>query len=214
MRTTTKPDAIRKAAQELFLLAGLQRTSMDAIAAQAKVSKQTLYRYYRSKDDLFVAVLSDLTSERVRVQVEELMPRAPLTREQLEEKLLIFAVRALDALLDPTYLALVRIVIAESAAFPDLARLYRTAVISRGAGTITSLLRSEHVAPLISLPEPDAALRLLVGPLLSYVLGALLGDVAEIRTLAEAELPAVIKLFVTAVSPTRSASVRGTSPSA
>jgi hypothetical protein len=56
------------------------------------------------------------------------------------------------------------------------------------------------VAPLVSIPEIAPALRLLVGPLLSYVLGALLGDPAEISAIARAELRPLVKLCVSAVS--------------
>lgn len=200
MRTSTKPDAIRIAAQKLFLHSGLQRTSMDAISVEANVSKQTLYRYYGSKDELFVAVLTGLTAEPVKAQVERLMPTSPLTRSELEASLLTLATGALEVLLNPTYLALLRIVIAESEGFPELAGMFRSTVIARGAGSITSLLTSEHVAPLVSIPEIAPALRLLVGPLLSYVLGALLGDPTEVRAIARAELRPIIKLFVRAIS--------------
>jgi len=53
-------DAIHSAATTLFLRLGFEGTSMDAIAAEARVSKQTLYRYYQNKETLFVAVLSQL----------------------------------------------------------------------------------------------------------------------------------------------------------
>lgn len=200
MRGSAKPGAIQDAAQKLFLQSGLQRTSMDAIALEANVSKQTLYRYYGSKDELFVAVLTSLTAEPVKAQVEVLMPTSALTRSELEATLLTMAAGALDVLLNPTYLALLRIVISESESFPDLAGMFRSTVIARGAGSITSLLTSQHVAPLISIPDITLALRLLVGPLLSYVLGALLGDPAETRTIAEAELKPLIRLFVVAIS--------------
>ena len=200
MRSSTKRDDIRKAAQRLFLRSGLQRTSMDAIAIEARVSKQTLYRYFGSKDELFVAVLTGLTTEPVKAQVEKVMPAAPLTIGELEEGLLALATGALDVLLNPTYLALLRIVIAESEGFPELAGMFRSTVIARGAGSITSFLTSEHVAPLVLIPEIAPALRLLVGPLLSYVLGALLGDPDEIRAIAQGELGSVIGLFVVAIS--------------
>ncbi len=49
-------DEILSAAQALFFSKGLQTATMDEIAARAEVSKGTLYLYYRSKEDLYLAV--------------------------------------------------------------------------------------------------------------------------------------------------------------
>lgn len=50
---------IRAAALDLFLDAGFEATSMDAIAARAPVSKGTLYARYENKQQLFRAVMED-----------------------------------------------------------------------------------------------------------------------------------------------------------
>ena len=61
--TKRLPRAVREqqmldAAVTLFSANGYHETSMDAIAAQAKISKPMLYLYYGSKEDLFGACLS------------------------------------------------------------------------------------------------------------------------------------------------------------
>lgn len=61
--TKRLPRAVREqqmldAAVKLFSANGYHETSMDAIAAQAKISKPMLYLYYGSKEDLFGACLS------------------------------------------------------------------------------------------------------------------------------------------------------------
>ena len=71
-RTQAKRQQIRAGAQRLFLKLGYERTSMDAIAAEARVSKQTLYRYYQTKDALFIDILDahqPLTVMHARVEV-------------------------------------------------------------------------------------------------------------------------------------------------
>src|SRR5260370_28753127 len=45
--------AIREAAAALFLEKGYQGTSMDDVAAAAKISKQTIYTHFASKEELF-----------------------------------------------------------------------------------------------------------------------------------------------------------------
>lgn len=61
------------AAVQLFSVNGYHETSMDAIAAQAQISKPMLYLYYGSKEELFGACLSrELTRfiEAVRADID------------------------------------------------------------------------------------------------------------------------------------------------
>src|SRR5215472_426193 len=64
-RTQQTRERLRSAAHRLFLRQGYQATSIDTILAEAGISsKETLYRYYSSKEALFVDVLSHLTMEQ------------------------------------------------------------------------------------------------------------------------------------------------------
>ena len=56
-RTQTKIDQIRTAALELFATFGVDKVSMDEIAAKANVSKVTIYKYFHSKEELYAAVI-------------------------------------------------------------------------------------------------------------------------------------------------------------
>ena len=60
--TKRLPRAVREqqmldAAVQMFSVNGYHETSMDAIAAQAEISKPMLYLYYGSKEELFGACL-------------------------------------------------------------------------------------------------------------------------------------------------------------
>lgn len=57
-----KRKAILDAARDLFVRQGVDRVSMDAVAAQAKVSKATVYEYFGDKRRLFLAILTDASS--------------------------------------------------------------------------------------------------------------------------------------------------------
>ena len=61
-RAQAKRQQITDAARALFLAQGFARTSMDAITAEAGVSKQTLYSYFPSKNELLLANLDDPSS--------------------------------------------------------------------------------------------------------------------------------------------------------
>lgn len=50
-------EEILNAAQKIFFEKGLQNATMDEIAEAAELSKGTLYLYYSSKEDLYLAVM-------------------------------------------------------------------------------------------------------------------------------------------------------------
>ena len=51
-----RKEEIVQAAEEVFLSRGFDRSTMDDIAEQAELSKGTLYLYFKSKEDLHMAV--------------------------------------------------------------------------------------------------------------------------------------------------------------
>jgi len=54
---------ILRAAEEVFVERGLAATTMDDIARAAEVSKGTLYLYFKSKDDLYLAIATATVAE-------------------------------------------------------------------------------------------------------------------------------------------------------
>ncbi|RYY27075.1 MAG: TetR/AcrR family transcriptional regulator [Sphingomonadales bacterium] len=57
VRTDEKRQEIMSAAAAVFGETGYERSSMAAIAQRANASKQTLYSYFESKEDMFSAVM-------------------------------------------------------------------------------------------------------------------------------------------------------------
>jgi AcrR family transcriptional regulator len=70
---------ILSAAQRLFLLYGVKRTSIDDVALEADIAKGTVYLYYKSKNDLFADVSARLCSEILVTARETLSTNRPLT---------------------------------------------------------------------------------------------------------------------------------------
>jgi AcrR family transcriptional regulator len=58
-KTETRRAAIIKTAAEAFLELGYEKTSMSLIAERVGGSKATLYSYFKSKDELMLAVLNN-----------------------------------------------------------------------------------------------------------------------------------------------------------
>jgi AcrR family transcriptional regulator len=66
--------SILEAAARVFFSKGFQVATMDEVAAEAELSKGTLYLYFKNKDDLFLA-LSARVLGRVVEQFEQLAQR-------------------------------------------------------------------------------------------------------------------------------------------
>jgi TetR/AcrR family transcriptional regulator len=54
---------ILQAAKKVFFLKGYQRTTMDEIAYEAQISKPTIYQYFRTKDELYSALMLPFLEE-------------------------------------------------------------------------------------------------------------------------------------------------------
>ena len=67
-----KADVIVAAATRIFLDAGYGNASMDAIAVEAGVAKQTLYSHFGSKAQLFEAIVHDLCTQLLGLTDEDL----------------------------------------------------------------------------------------------------------------------------------------------
>jgi AcrR family transcriptional regulator len=67
---TAPVEAILSAARRCYLAAGIEKTGMREVAAQAGVARSTLYRYFATRDEVLVAVIrQDMVSlgERLRL---------------------------------------------------------------------------------------------------------------------------------------------------
>src|SRR3978361_1733983 len=78
-----KRAAILDAAKRLFPHSGFDGTSMDAIAADAGVSKLTVYSHFTDKETLFVAAILARCEEQMPQTLFEVDLKDPV-RRQLE----------------------------------------------------------------------------------------------------------------------------------
>ncbi|MET8000551.1 TetR/AcrR family transcriptional regulator [Nonomuraea glycinis] len=116
-----KRTAILTAAQELFLTNGFDRSSVDAVAALAKVSTRTVYDYFGDKQTLLRAVVEAVDQSLVatiRRTLDDTL--ADLTEPaELEDALITFSMRiATDMLNSAEHATLQRLVQAESGHLP------------------------------------------------------------------------------------------------
>jgi len=131
-RTEKTRQCILTAAQRLFLERGFQATSTDAILAEAGVSsKETLYRYFASKEELFIAVLSTLTTEQPDFSARLAALPPPRDIRALRESLTTAARDILTLMCQPSYLALWRMMMAEAPRFPQLGAAFFLTLLPR-----------------------------------------------------------------------------------
>lgn len=164
-------EQIRAAAQRLFLQHGYLATSTDAILAEAGIaSKETLYRHYAGKEELFADVLRHVTLEQPHFAAQISQLPAPQNLPALRQALTTLARELLALMLQPEYQALVRMVIAEMSRFPQLGQLYRATVPERGLSILTVLLRQASENQLIANVDFDAVTHALLGGLVAYAI--------------------------------------------
>lgn len=132
-----KREEIQRAALTLFTRDGYERTSVDAIAAEAGVSKRTVYNHFGDKENLFLSVTQRTFTWMIGL-VEELVARhlddirdASALEQTLVETLLEMG-RTITQL--PERAALIRLLITEARRFPVLTEPWRN------RGTVTDVI--------------------------------------------------------------------------
>jgi len=82
-RPDDRPDALMASALKLVKQQGYRRVRLEDIAADAGVSKATVYHYFANKDDLITRALSERVAER-QAEAEALLARSgPSAGERL-----------------------------------------------------------------------------------------------------------------------------------
>ena len=201
-RARAKREQILESAQRLFVQNGFAGTSTDAIAAESGVSKRTLYAYYPTKEKFFADVLRHLTIENPQTTVLDSMNEmSPQSHEELRQYLIYLAERVVTTMMRPDYLALLRTIIADTHRFPQLGTLYRSTVPEQGFRLTRSLLGRARETGLVGDVSEEAATRMLLGSLVTYVLfeGLFVAD-APPQPPTRNEIEQIVDLFTKAIA--------------
>lgn len=164
-RAAAKRQQIVDAARRVFLANGFAASSMDAVVAEAGVSKQTLYRYFPSKTDLLVAVL---TSE---VALAGMFAEPPPTGSpaELRAQLVGLARTVTHEMLTPPRVALMRLIFGEAFRIPELRDTLRDALPAQFMGVVEAILGRASAAGLIRVERPELVSRMFVGSIFSFI---------------------------------------------
>src|SRR5262250_1044715 len=130
-------DAIVAIAHTTFIENGYSGTSMSAIAARLGGSKGTLYNYFKSKEELFVAVV-----ERKCAQILGMMSEAEIkSGGDLRATLADFGEHFLALVLNDENIAMFKLAVSESDRFPEIGQAIYNSGISQNLGRMTEFLR-------------------------------------------------------------------------
>ncbi|MBW4524634.1 MAG: TetR/AcrR family transcriptional regulator [Phormidium tanganyikae FI6-MK23] len=162
-RQTAKRAQILKGAMAVFLRLGYAGTSMDRVATEAGVSKQTIYSHFQDKEGLFRSLIEGETLARFEA-VFQLDPHQVDPETLLRRLAQIYFTQVVD---NSQYVPLLRIVIGESERFPELARLFTETVAQRGKKLLCEYFRHH---PELSIRDPEAIAQIFFGSMVSWVI--------------------------------------------
>lgn len=148
-RQAAKRAEILSAATEVFLEQGYGRASMDAVLARIGGSKRTLYNHFPSKEDLFAAIVTNV-SDRVLAAL-----RPPLDAGDIRKTLVTMGVGYLSVLLSPDGLALYRAMVSEAPHFPELARTFFANGPGRASGHLCDFFREQTRRGALKIDDPQ-----------------------------------------------------------
>ncbi|HKX41630.1 MAG TPA: TetR/AcrR family transcriptional regulator [Burkholderiaceae bacterium] len=150
VKTEAKREAILEVASQVFLELGYERASMDEIAARGGGSKVTLYGYFSSKHQLFLAVVDHMAAHQLGPAFDELVPGG----DDLAGVLRRFGEKFLAFICTPEAVGAYRMVAAQPLQ-SGVGRDFFEVGPKRGQATVTAYLQSEMAAG--RLQQADAA---------------------------------------------------------
>jgi AcrR family transcriptional regulator len=135
-RRDTRPQEIVAAAFEEFAAKGYAATKVEDVASRARVSKGLPYLYFKTKEELFKAVVRSVITAHFDVIREKMETTTLSVEDFLKGPFLSF----IQDLVVSKRAFIARLLIAEGHKHPELTKFYYEQVVSRGIETLTRLI--------------------------------------------------------------------------
>jgi AcrR family transcriptional regulator len=135
-RPEDRATEIAHAALELFVTRGFAATKLEDVAKAASVSKGLPYLYFKNKEELFKAVITEAIGGPL-AEASEMIDRFDGTSEELLRGL----IRGFRAFEESPAGGVVKLILAEAGNFPDVARFFCTHFDLRGRELFIRALR-------------------------------------------------------------------------
>jgi len=164
-RKDARPAEIIDAALDLFVANGFNATKLDDVARKAGVSKGTVYLYFSSKEDLFREAVTQIIIPEVEKAEQQAKAFVGSQRALLETLVLNWW-----NVVGKTRLAgIPKLMVSESANFPELAKFYLENVVSRARNLLMREINKGIESGEFIACDPVATTRLLMAPLVFAV---------------------------------------------
>ncbi len=144
--------AILEAAKRLFMQKGYEGSSMDAIAAEAGVSKLTVYSHFTDKETLFACAVESKCEEQLPPLYFELKTEAGI------DTTLLAIGRGFNALINSEEsVAMMRLVMSQGAQGTQMSQLFYDAGPKRMLQAMKHLLEQADQLGLLRVEHPQQA---------------------------------------------------------
>ncbi len=193
--TGGKRRQILDGACRVFLGQGFDAASMGTIAREAGVSKGTLYVYFKSKEELFEAIVE----EQKRQEANRIFTFDGAA--DIEAELLRFGVEFAQFLCRPGGLQALRTIIAISDRMPAIGAKFFSAGPARGIATLSDYFQSKIEAGILEPIDTDVAAAQFLDACVSNIFKPMLfncvdaPDAAQIRHVVAFAVQTLLKAY-------------------
>ena len=160
-RPQDRPAEILEAALDLFTERGFKATRLEDVASRAGLSKASIYLYFKDKTSLLMAIVQATAGANINLAgsmiAQHQGPVAPLLQQLLE-----FMAGRIDQSRMPD---LMKLVISESRAHPEIGRFYLDNVIGQALPLFQSLIERGIATGEFRAVDPRLTVKCIVGPL-------------------------------------------------
>ncbi|MCP5143901.1 MAG: TetR/AcrR family transcriptional regulator [Gammaproteobacteria bacterium] len=187
-RGPEKYEDLLDVATDLFLAAGYRQVSIAKLLEKAGGSRETVYRHFKNKEDLFAAVIDRQIKEYL-----DSMTAIEVDDEDLRQGLLDLSEATVRVVTSERYVQLRRVVIGESSTRPEIGELYFERTFRAASkGWDSFLSRQQELGHLKDIPPATLA---------EYIVGMLLYRLSLQRLLnvKKAPTPKQIRTLCTRV---------------
>jgi AcrR family transcriptional regulator len=165
-RKEDRPAEIAAAAFEAFAEKGYAATRIDDVAKRAGVSKGLTYLYYKTKEDLFKAVIRNVVVRRIDALVGGVESTTLTSEEFLRGPFLEFMKNVPGS----PIAVVVRLLVAEGWRHPDLVEYYYDNVVARGLGAVRGFVERGVERGELRREALDLQPQLFLAPMLTSIL--------------------------------------------
>jgi AcrR family transcriptional regulator len=175
-RKEERPAEITQAAMETFAEHGYAAARIDDVAKRAGISKGLLYLYFKTKEELFKAVIRSVVVPRIDA-LKTAITDSDLSAEEFLRGPFLEFIRKLP---DSPARIVVRLLVADGPKHPDLTAYYYEQVVSGGMDSLRQLINKGVEQGEFRKSQLDEFPQLIVAPVLVSIIW---------KTLFEKHLP-------------------------